>query len=314
MLLVSPRSRQIYSAMLPGLVAGHYVREEVEFDVAALCRRAQVDFLAADVVALDPAARVATLRDGRQLDFDVASVNAGSGIALPGFPVLAVKPFEEFVERLPGAGHVAICGGGAAGVELAMALRHRGGGEVTVFSDQPSFTPALETRVVRALRRRGVDYRPGMRIDAVQAGPLVISGSARQQFDHVLWATGAAALPWLRGSGLATDHAGFVQVDEMLRSVSHAHVFAVGDCAATGETKSGVHSVRQGRALEQNLRRLAAGQALLPYQARRRALMLLTCGARYAIAARGGWSAEGRWAWWWKNRIDRRWLRTLSGN
>jgi len=42
MLLVSPRSRQIYSAMLPGLVAGHYVREEVEFDVAALCRRAVI--------------------------------------------------------------------------------------------------------------------------------------------------------------------------------------------------------------------------------------------------------------------------------
>ena len=37
-------------------------------------------------------------------------------------------------------------------------------------------------------------------------------------------------------------------------------------------------------------------------------LALVTCGARYAIAERGSWSAQGRWAWWWKDRIDRGWL------
>jgi len=49
------------------------------------------------------------------------------------------------------------------------------------------------------------------------------------------------------------------------------------------------------------------------YEPDPRALLLLSCGARYAIAARGTWSAEGRWAWWWKNWIDRRWLKRIRG-
>jgi selenide,water dikinase len=73
-----------------------------------------------------------------------------------------------------------------------------------------------------------------------------------------------------------------------------------------------VHAVRHGMLLVQNLRQLLAGEALEPYVPNPKALLLLTCGARYAIAARGDWSAEGRLAWWWKNAIDRRWMRRLN--
>jgi hypothetical protein len=36
-----------------------------------------------------------------------------------------------------------------------------------------------------------------------------------------------------------------------------------------------------------------------------RTLYLLACGERRAIASWGPWSAEGRWVWRWKDRIDR---------
>ena len=51
-----------------------------------------------------------------------------------------------------------------------------------------------------------------------------------------------------------------------------------------------------------------AGTPLVPYAPQPNALVLLSCGARYAIAQRGAWSAQGRWVWWWKNRIDRGWI------
>jgi len=162
------------------------------------------------------------------------------------------------------------------------------------------------------LRRIGVDYRPGMRVNAIERGPMVIAGTARQEFDLVLWATGPAPLPWLAASGLRLDEAGFVRVDRALRSVSHAYVFAVGDCAALGEAKSGVHAVRHGMLLERNLRHMAAGTALEAYEPKPHALLIMSCGARYAIAAKGAWSVEGRLAWWWKNAIDRRWMRRLN--
>jgi selenide,water dikinase len=316
MALVSPEPRQIYSAMLPGVIAGHYRREEAEFDVADLAARASVDYVPARIIGLDAASKTATLDDGQEVHYDFASLNAGSAIAqvVPGAAdhTLAVKPFERLVDRLRRVSHVAIAGGGAAGIELAMALRHRGG-EVTIYAERAGFAPPLARRVERALRRRGVDYRPGMRVDSVEPGPIVISGSSRQQFDMVLWASGPAPHPWLAMSGLALDDRGFAQVNETLRSVSHPHIFAVGDCAGLGEAKSGVNAVRHGLVLEQNFRNLVANTPLVSYQPDPNALLILTCGARYAIAARGSWSAEGRWAWWWKNWIDRRWLKSLRG-
>jgi len=313
--LVSPNARQLYSAMLPGVIAGHYRREEAEFDVALLAERAYAEFVPAALTALDAERRTATLVDGRTIGFDVASLNAGSRPEdnVPGCRqfALPVKPFERLVDGLRRVGHIAIAGGGAAGAELAMALRHRGG-EVTLYSARAAFPEALARRVGRRLRRVGVDYRPGMRVDAIESGPLVVAGSARQQFDTVLWATGPAPLEWLASSGLALDDGGFVRVDPALRSVSHPHVFAVGDCAALAEAKSGVHAVRQGAVLERNLRHLAAGTALEAYEPQPNALLLMSCGARYAIASRGGWSVEGRWAWWWKNAVDRSWMRRLN--
>jgi selenide, water dikinase len=314
--LVSPYVRQIYSAMLPGVIAGHYRRDEAEFDVAALAARAYAEFVPASAAGVDAARKIVRLDDGRELAYDMVSLNAGSQPEdnVPGAREHAIplKPFAQLVERLRFVSHVAIAGGGAAGAELAMALRHRGG-EATIYADRAPFEPPLAARIERTLRRRRVDYRPGMRIDAIEPGPVVIAGRARQQFELVLWATGAAPLPWLATSGLALDACGFVQVDRELRSVSHPEVFAVGDCASIDEDKSGVRAVRHSRVLEHNLRALVAGTPLLQYHAEPRALLLLTCGARYAIAARGAWSAEGRWAWWWKNWIDRRWLRSLAG-
>lgn len=307
--LVSPLARQIYSAMLPGVIAGHYPREAAEFDVERLAHFAHAEFVAASVTRLEPGGGIATLDSGQALRADIVLINAGSATGAPEH-ALSVKPFEQLVERLRFASHVAIAGGGAAGAELAMALRRRGG-EVTLYSDRMPFPAPLAQRLARALKRNGVDFRPGMRVDAVEPGPLVVAGAARQQFDLVVWAGGAVALPWLAASGLAADERGFVRVDGALRSVSHPNVFVAGDCAAVAEPKSGVHAVRQGAVLAQNLRNLVAGMPLVTYEPRAKALLLLTCGSRYAIAARGTWSAEGRWAWWWKKAIDRRWLRRI---
>jgi selenide, water dikinase len=316
--LVSPSAKQLYSGMLPGVVAGHYRRHQAEIDVARLAEAAYAEFVEGEVAALDARARKATLADGRETSYDIVSLNAGSRVdtSVPGAAehALPVKPFERFVRELQLVPRVAVGGGGAAGAELAMALRHRGCA-VTLYSEKSPFEGKFEDRIVAALRSRGVDYRPGMPVTALEPGPLVVAGAARQSFDLVLWSTGAVALPWLAQSGLHTDGRGFVLVDPTLRSVSHPDVFAAGDCA-TVETarhpKSGLYSVRHGGMLVRNLRNLLDEKALKPYRPQKRGLVLLSCGGRYAIASRGGWTAEGWWAWRWKDWIDRRWVRSLS--
>ena len=311
--LVSPQPRQIYSGMLPGLVAGQYRAQETEIDFSGLAERAYAEFVAGSVTRMDAARRSATLDDGSIIGYDLLSLNVGSRIdmSIPGSGehALPAKPFDAFIRHLKIADRVAIAGGGAAGVELAMALRYVGAA-VTLYSARPAFPPALAKRVTGVLRRAEVDFRQGMAVEAIEAGPIVRNRSSRQEFDLVLLTTGAVASPWLRESGLATDEQGFVLVGNTLQSVSHPEVFAAGDCAALsgGEAKSGVFAVRHGDALFRNLGALVKQQALENYEPRRRALALISCGSRYAIAAWGGWSAEGRWAWFWKDRIDRRWV------
>jgi selenide,water dikinase len=304
--LVTPYPHHTYSGMLPGFVAGHYRLDEIRIDLAALAARAGAKLVLGRVASLDAARRVARLEDGRMLEYDIASLNLGSESGAPAH-ALAAKPFENFLERWQEAKDrvrkVGVVGAGAAGVEMAMAVAYRAAADVTVYSDRPAVAP----RVARALRRNGVTLRSNTLVTAVEPGPAVLAGNTRECFDLVIWTAGAAPLPWLRESGLATDAQGFVLVDDKLRSVSHPEVFAAGDCATLRDAphpKSGVYAVRHGEVLAQNLR----GGELRSYVPQRRALALISCGSRTAIADWNGWSAEGAWVWRWKDRIDRRWI------
>ncbi len=313
--LVTPFPHQTYSGMLPGFVAGHYRLDEIRIDLAALAARAGAKLVLGSVAALDAARRLVQLEDGTTLEYDRASLNLGSIPAqeVPGSAehALAAKPFETFMERWLEAKDrvktVAVVGAGAAGVELAMAVAHRTSARVTLYSDRPMFRPAVARRIARALRRNGVELRAGTVVSAVEAGPVVVAAGTRESTDLVIWTAGAAPLPLLRESGLASDERGFVLVDDKLRSVSHPEVFAAGDCATLRDAphpKSGVYAVRHAEVLAHNLR----GGELRRYVPQRQALALISCGARTAIVDWGGWSAQGAWAWRWKDRLDRRWV------
>jgi selenide,water dikinase len=314
--LVAPRARQMYSGMLPGVIAGHYRREQAEIDVGRLAEAAHAELIPGEVVRLDPGHKLARLQDGTELEFDLVSINVGALVerSIPGAQLaLPVKPHDAFFDRLSTAklNRVAIAGGGVTGSEIAMALRYRGAA-VTIYSEAAKLWPP---RLEAVLRRTGVDVRPGMPMSAIERGPVVISGTTIQEFDLVLLATPAVAPPWLRATGLPCDERGFLAVDDMLRSVGHPEVFAAGDCASLRSApvpRAGAYALRQGETLAESFRAVVQGRPPQVYRPQRHALMLLSCGRRYALGQRGDWSAQGRWVWWWKNHLDRSWIRSLT--
>lgn len=319
--LVSPLASLTYSGMVPGRIAGHYGPEDGHIVLAPLAAAAKVDVVQRAAVSIDAAARRVLLDDGRVLDYDVLSVDVGGtvdGDTIPGARehALFVRPMDAFVARLDGllsSQGIAVIGGGAGGVELAMALQHRLAGRARVSlltgggPPLSGYAAPVQRRAVRALRRVGVTLFEDA-CERIEADHVVLRRGARLACDATVVATGTVAPAWLKDTALALDEHGFIATQATLQSVSHPEVFAAGDVASRVDAphpRSGVYAVRAGPPLAVNLRRFVAGGELVAYRPQRRSLNLLSCGDRYAIASWGGWSAEGRWAWWWKDRIDR---------
>jgi len=324
--LVSPFAQFVYSGMVPGLIAGHYTAPQCTIPIAPLGERAGVARIEGTAVALDAAQRVVTLADGTQLGYDVLSLDTGPVIdrdAIPGARehALFVRPIEHFVRLADPLVELAqqrvlslvVIGGGAGGAELAMAWQHRLGERARVSlvtgGEPPvaSAPEAVRRRVRGALKRLRITVLEDS-ATSITAGHVVLGSGTRLECDAPVVAIGTSAPRWLAESGLALDEAGFVATGPTLQSRSHAEVFAAGDVATRTDAprpKSGVYAVRAGPPLALNLRRFVAGGALEPYAPQPRSLNLISCGARSAIASWDRWSVEGRWVWWWKDRIDR---------
>lgn len=334
--LISEHSTSAYSGMLPGHVAGHYEADEIHIDLRRLAAAAGARFIRARAIGLDPDAGRIELSGRPALAYDRLSLNIGSTPhtrAVPGAidHAVPVKPIDQFLRRWaelvaePATGttgkplRVGVVGGGAAGVEVVLALSHRLGAEsdhsLTLLEAGPQILAGLGPRARRILTSvmagRGISTRPGHAVASVGPTGVTLDDGSHLAFDITVWATGAAAPAWLAETGLARDEGGFIQVDDHLRSVSHPEIFAAGDAAMIEGTtlpRSGVYAVRQGGVLADNLRRELLGQPTRPFKPQRRFLRLIATGPRHAVATRGGLALSGAWAWRWKDWIDRRFM------
>jgi selenide,water dikinase len=331
-----------YSGMLPGVVAGHYPRDDAHIDLQILSRFAGARAVFDEAIGVDLARRQVCFRRRPAISYDLLSINIGTtpSAAVPGSTchAVAVKPIDRFLahwaamrDRLRAATtrtRVAVVGGGAGGVELMLSvercLRVLGEGEARgaarldyhLFTATDTILPSYNRQVRRTFERlfeqRHITLHTGSAVVDVQPNRLQTADGRFHDVDEILWTTEAAAAPWLRESGLAVDEHGFVQVSSTLQSTSHPEVFAAGDVASMVESprpKSGVFAVRQGPPLAGNLRRALLGERLRPYHPQRHSLSLISTGDKYAVASRGPFALHGRWVWRWKDWIDRRFMR-----
>lgn len=330
-----------YSGMLPGYVAGFYSREECHIDLRPLARFAQARLIQDDVVGLDRDGCRLLFKSRPEIAYDVVSIDIGStpkidalaGAALHG---TSVKPISQFAARWQAVMarvtaskapmSLVVVGGGAAGVEVLLAARHRlrtlradGGGN----PDDLTFTlitrgdllAGQNARTQHAfrgiMRDQGVRLVDGCTVASVDDRIVRAADGREFAYDELLWVTEAGAAAWLRETGLALDDRGFIAINECLRSVNTANVFAAGDCATSvvdPRPKAGVFAVRQGPPLAENLRRALRGDTLRPFKPQKQFLAIISAGDRYAVATRGPFAVEGRRVWDWKDHIDRKWM------
>ncbi len=341
--LISRKRHTPYSGMLPGLIAGHYGFDDIHIDTAPLTEFAAARLIQDEVVGLDLANKSVIRRNGPPLPYDLLSIDIGSTPNTADVPgahehAIPVKPIDEFLPRFEallartlarkGRARVAVVGGGAGGVELLLAIERRLSQEaaragfgpsglafvlVSATSDiLPGFPAAFRARFRALFAERGIAVVTGAPVARVEAGRLLFHDRTPIEADEILWVTQAAAAAWLAATGLPVDERGFVVVDATLRVAGQADVFAAGDIISFAPRelpKSGVYAVRAGPVLADNIRRALTGRPLRPFRPQRDALYLVSTGERRAIGTRNGLAFGGAWAWWWKDWIDRRFMR-----
>ena len=378
--VISPGPLHLYSGMVPGYLRGTYRVEEIAVEVASLVRGAGGRLLLGRAVGLDPGRRlVKVVEDAdenasssadpsvgegaeiREVPYDLVAfavgsdaVGAAAASARGGGAVLSCKPIGRAIELrrrldfLAGEGQppatVAVVGGGAAGVEIALAAAGRlgisaagrlgtmaagrlgtqaAGHRVLLLEAGPATlsdrSPRLRRRAEQVLQRHGVELRTGSKVVEVNApgeapapprrAVLRLSGGEEISCNLVVWVTAATGWPLFREAGLPLDNRGFLLVDDALRSVADPRVFAAGDCAtlaaSPGTAKAGVYAVREGPILAHALRAAVAGEQPPRYRPQRGFLVILNTGDGRALLSYKGIVSYSHWAFRLKDRIDR---------
>ncbi len=329
--VINPGPTAPYSGMLPGFVAGHYTRDELDIDLVRLARFAGARLINGYATGIDRAAQTITV-DGRPpVAYDVAAVDVGITSTMPdlqGFSAHAIpaKPLGVFASRWEvfraAAGQnpeVVIIGGGVAGAELAMAMAH------ALRQKDPTVKLIDRSRVLTALghkaRQKMLDALETARIEIIEDAEvsevfpegIVLTDGRTIRSEFTTGAAGAKPHDWIGATGLDL-HEGFITVDANLQSSDPA-IFAVGDCAHLTHDprpKAGVYAVREAPVLFDNLRAVLSGGGMAPYKPQSDYLKLVSLGGKSALAEKFGTARAGGVLWRLKDHIDRKFMNQFA--
>ena len=329
-----------YSGMLPGYIAGHYRFDEAHIDLRPLCQFASARLYHDSAIRIDAENKRVVCANRPPVNYDLLSINIGSHPQIDTVPGAAefatpIKPINCFIDRWQqilqrvrqqqDTYRIAVVGGGAAGVEILLAMQFRLQQVLRTCKHRhklpefhlvcqtasilPGFPSGVGQRFQRILKQRGIHLHLASRAIRVGDGWLRIARGDEIKSDEIIWVTNASAPDWLRASGLAVDQQGFMLANDTLQSTSHHHIFGAGDIVHIvnhPRPKSGVFAVRQGKPLSENLRCALLNQPLKPFKPQKASLALISTGDQSAIATWAGWHFEGSGLWRWKDWIDRR--------
>jgi NADH dehydrogenase len=182
-----------------------------------------------------------------------------------------------------------VAGGGFAGVELAGALNDFARG---MLADYPNLRPEeLQIILVHAGERilpelseplaayalermgaRGVTFKLNTRLADARPGVMILNPSEEIRAQTLVWTAGTAPNPLIKTLPVAVNKRGAVEVDRSLAVPGQAGLWAVGDCSAVTDAKTGAPSpptaqfaLREARVLARNIRASINGKSLKPF-------------------------------------------------
>lgn len=238
--LITDYPKQYYSGMLAGYVEGIYCEEEMAFDVRALAEAAGVNYIETDIRTIDRE-KNAVITDSGEITYDILSMNLGVRSQEPFLlerreasyvkPIARTVAFKKQLDKASGLKEkrLVIVGGGASGVELALALKAvydfcevllLTSGEVV-----KNMNTASRERLRRLLKDKGIDLYESTTVRGVD-GEKVQAEDEAYAYDYLILSTGFTGVE-VEYKGFDVTESNYVYVDSHLKAAPN--VFAMGD-------------------------------------------------------------------------------------
>lgn len=337
-----------YSGMLPGYVAGFYSYDDIYIDLPRLAKVNRCNFCLDEAIGLDLKKNQIICQKNGKINFDYLSIDIGSTPdtidLLEGKDyIIPAKPIPQFInswhqiinkvqENPAQKISIAIVGGGAAGVELALNIKTRLKSlidseqllNINLFNRSSKILSSHNNCTSNYAYQKLVNNNIKIYLNETANKVIKISENTYQiqcqsdleiNTNYIIWVTQASCPEWIKKSELKTDEKGFILISNTLQSLSHKNVFATGDIATIegySRPKSGVFAVKQGKPLLKNLKRIIQNKPLTKYYPQKNYLTLIGTGDKNAIASWGFLGFESPLIWQWKDKIDRDFINTFK--
>ena len=334
--LIGPSAHHYYSGMGPGLLGGTYQPQQIRFHVKKMVEDRSGTFVQDTVTHIHANQKRLILKSGAEIEYDIVSCNTGSAVPADenrviGDHLYSVKPIENLIKvrQMIEAGlnsgkpQLIVVGGGAAALELVGNLwrvTQKTGTEAAIsVCGGRHFLATLPVRAQayarKSLARRRIEVIEGAHVDRLEDGLAVLEDRREVLFDLALLAWGIEPSRLFRDSGLPTGDDGGLLVNAYLQSVAYPEIFGGGDCISFEPQpldKVGVYAVRQNPVLYHNLLSALEGRSLMTFQPQSTYLLIYNLGDGTGIYSRGNRFWKGRWVFYLKDYIDRKFTRKFQ--
>lgn len=215
--------------------------------------------------------------------------------------------------------HIVLCGGGAAGVEVAaelMNMCHKKGKMVrmTLIEGQPTVlppcTPKAQMVATRRLQKLGVTLKTNCRIVKAEAGKVFTQEGEEIAADMIVWTGGVKASSLLEQCHFQLGKRGQIPVYPTLQCKQYPDVFVLGDAAevAIGENtfapQTAHEAFHQGPIVSRNVFNQIDGQPLVPYIMKNEGMVITLGGKQGIVQLPNGMVLSGYIGWLVRKYVD----------
>ncbi len=273
--IISRDSHLVYSARFPSVIANLIPLEESLIDIASFAKSAKVAFIQDEVKNIQFKSNEIILKNRPEINYSDLIINCGSRTKISeqykylvqkkiAFPI---KPFYESykyileedvfdrVDELP----FVIVGSGLAAVEIAFALRRRWRYRQLILVCEKE---KLSNKFKFWLKRFKIKLQSDIKF----------------KHKRILLCTGNAPHLWIKNNHLRLDSRGRIITNPNLKVERFSNVFAVGDCANNGNSKSissGIFAVKAVKSLANNIKNNSIRKKLKNWYPQKKGLQIV---------------------------------------